>query len=117
MFVLNNLTQDGYFQIKKDKEELLKRIQQYQSLVDEFDLALPFLEAIYEPKITIEFNEKIQFYVAKTSIPYNDGKISISEKLGGKLGFTGIEDPKLIERAHNKVMNNIKKQFPLHFQD
>lgn len=117
MFVLNNLTQDGYFQIKKDKEELLKRIQQYQTLVDEFDLALPFLEAIYEPKITIEFNEKIQHYVAKTSIPYNDGKISISDKLGGKMEFVGDSDPKLIERAERKIKSKIRKQFPIHFQD
>ena len=85
MFVLNNLTKAGYLQIKKDKEELSKRIQQYQTLVDEFDLALPFLEAIYEPKITIEFNDKIAFYVAKTSIPFNGKDLLISDKLGGKM--------------------------------
>jgi hypothetical protein len=117
MFVLNNLTQVGYLQIKKDKEELLKKIQQYQTLVDEFDLALPFLEAIYEPKITIEFNEKISFYVAKTSIPFNGKNLLISEKLGGKIEFSGENDPTLIERAERKIKSKIRKQFPLHFEE
>jgi hypothetical protein len=81
MFVLTDLTYDGYLQIKKDREQLFSKILQYQALLDEFDLALPFLSAIYEPKIRIEFKENINHYVAKTTIPFNGGKISILEKI------------------------------------
>lgn len=116
MIVLTDLTHDGFLQIKKDREQLSCKILQYQAIIDEFDLALPFLSAIYEPKITIEFNENINHYIAKTTIPFNGDKISISEKLGGKLKFDGVQDPNLIQKANDKIMNNIRRQFPLHFE-
>jgi hypothetical protein len=120
MFVLNNLSEAGYLQIKKDKEQLIKKIQQYQALVDEFDLALPFLTAIYEPTIKLSFegvNKEI--LMARTSIPMNDGeKRIIRARVGSKDDFPmGEKDNKAVLRATEIIKYRIKKEFPLHFED
>lgn len=117
MFFLTNLSESGYYQIKNDRELLAKKIQQNQSLLEEIDLALPFLESIYEPKISIQFIEQIQQYTASTSIIFNGVKINLEERLGAKTEFIGDNDSKLIEKAEVVIKNRIKTQFPLHFQD
>ena len=117
MFVLTNLSKSGYLQIKSDRELLSKKIQQNQSLLDEIDLALPFLKSIYEPKISIQFRDQIQQYIASTKIIFNGENINIEEKLGSKTDFNGKDDSALIEKAEVQINNRIKNQFPLHFQD
>lgn len=120
MFVLTDLTYDGYLQIKKDKELLMKKIQQHQALVDEFDLALPFLTAIYEPTIKLSFeglNKDI--LMARTSIPMNDGeKRIIRARIGSINDFPmGEKDYKAVFKATEIIKDRIKKEFPLHFED
>jgi hypothetical protein len=115
MFLLTDLTEDGFRQIRNDRDELLKKIRHYQDIVDEFETVIPFLEAIYEPKVEITFNDKIQFYVAKCSVPYQGKKVHLNIKLGKKDMFDGFEDPKLIESAQSKIKKELERQFPLHF--
>ena len=120
MFVLTDLTYDGYLQIRKDKELLMKKIQQHQALVDEFDLALPFLKAIYEPTIKFSFeglNEEI--LMARTSIPMNDRKRSVIKvRIGLKRDFPmGEKDDNVVIKATELIKRRIKREFPLHFED
>ena len=120
MFVLTDLTYEGFLQIKKDKELLMKKIQQHQALVDEFDMALPFLTAIYEPTIKFSFeglNEEI--LMARTSIPINDGKrCLIKVRIGLRRGFPmGEKDENVVIKATDLIKRRIKKEFPLHFED
>ena len=119
MFLLSDLTKTGYLQIKKDRESLLERINQLQLLVNEMDLALPFLSAIYEPVIKITRNEKDGFFYARTTIPAVNKREKLLIKLSvGKISQYkyGEKDPKLIERANQVISDYIKNSFPLHFK-
>jgi hypothetical protein len=120
MFVLRDLTYDGYLQIKKDKELLIKKIQQHQALVDEFNLALPFLEAIYEPKIKFSFvGRDKQILIAYAHIPINDGKkYTIRVTVGNSKDYPlGEKDFNAQKKGRDLIKDAIKNKFPLHFQD
>ncbi len=120
MFVLTDLTYEGFLQIKKDKELLMKKIQQNQALVDEFDLALPFLTAIYEPTIKFSFQRaREEMLMARTSIPMNDGeKRIIKVVVGRREDFPlGEKDERALIKATDLIKRRIKKEFPLHFED
>jgi hypothetical protein len=117
MFFLSNLSKSGYIQIKTDRDAIAQKIEQNQVLLDEIDAVLPFLESLYEPNITIKFNNLTNLFIASTTIKFNNQTIKIQEKLGGKMDFQDIHDSKLIELANRKINNRIKNQFPLHFQD
>lgn len=119
MFLLTDLTRTGYLQIKKDREGLSERMNQLQLLINEMDLALPFLRAIYEPEVKITKNENQGVFYARATIPAS----ATSEKLLIKLNIGkiatykyGEKDPKLIERANEVVNQYIRNSFPLHFK-
>ena len=115
MFLLTDLTEAGFHQIRNDRNALAEKIKQYQVIVDEFDTVLPFLEALYEPKIELSFKENIGHYIASTSIPYQGKSIHLSCKLGTKDDFTEIDNPKLLDKAKSKIQIEIARKFPLHF--
>ncbi len=115
MFLLTDLTEAGFHQIRNDRNALAEKIKQYQVIVDEFDTVLPFLEALYEPKIELSFKENIGHYVAKVSIPYQGKRIHLNCKLGMKSSFSGLDDPKLLDKAKSKIQIEIARKFPLHF--
>ena len=117
MFLLTDLTKTGYFQIKKDRDLLVEKMKGIQTLVEEIDLALPFLQAIYEPEIKIVKNDKLGFYTASCRIPYNDGYIRINIKVAPISRYKMKEDPALLKEANRKVMDKIKSHFPEHFKD
>ena len=116
MFLLTDLSEEGYLQIKKDKGLLERKIQEYQSLINEFDLALPFLSAIYEPKIIVR---KIldKRYEGLTFIPFNGEKNRIRVQLNNEQSsrFIDNEDPELMELLEKMIKAKIKEQFPTHF--
>ena len=117
MFLLTDLTEEGYLQIKKDKEKLLRKIQEYQMIVKEFDLALPFLSAIYEPKIIIR-KVSDRYYEGLSFIPYNNEKIKLSVRIKEYfLKYTGVDDPELIKIIEKEIKCKIKESFPTHFND
>ncbi len=117
MFLLKDLTEEGFRQIRNDRDELVKKIEQYQIILDEFNSVLPFLESIYEPQIEISFKENIQFYVAKASVHYQGETIHFNSKLGDKEMFDGMDDPKLMDKAKLEIRKELERQFPLHFSD
>lgn len=116
MFLLTDLTEEGYLQIKKDKEKLLRKIQEYQMIVKEFDLALPFLSSIYEPKIIIR-KVADRYYEGLSFIPINGEKIRIRVQLNKEQSskFIDKEDNELMELLEKMVIAEIQEQFPTHF--
>ena len=117
MFLLTDLTEEGYLQIKKDKEKLLRKIQEYQMIVKEFDLALPFLSAIYEPKIIIR-KVSDRYYEGLSFIPYNNEKIKLSVRIKEYfLKYSGVDDPELIKIIEKEIKCKIRESFPTHFND
>jgi hypothetical protein len=117
MFLLTDLTKIGYLQIKKDRDLLVEKMKGIQTLVEEIDLALPFLQSIYEPEIKIAKNDRIGFYTASCRIPYNQDFVKVYIKVAPITKYKMKDDPALIEEAHNKVMKRIKAHFPNHFKD
>jgi hypothetical protein len=117
MFLLTDLTKTGYFQIKKDRDLLVEKMKGIQALVEEIDLALPFLQAIYEPEIKIGKNDRLGFYVAGCRIPYNQDFVKVFIKVAPISKYKMKDDPALIEEAHKKVMDKIKSRFPNHFKE
>ena len=118
MFLLTDLTLEGYIQIKKDREIIVRKVKELNSIINELDLVLPFLTAIYEPKITIR---KIldRKYEALTIIPYNEEKIKISVVLSEyeSSKFIDDTDPELIEVLEKLIKAKIKQSFPDNFKD
>jgi hypothetical protein len=117
MFLLTDLTKTGYLQIKKDRDLLVDKIKGIQILVDEIDLALPFLQSIYEPEIKIAKNDRIGFYTASCRIPYNQDFVKVYIKVAPITKFKMKDDPALMKEAHKKIMDRIRAQFPIHFKD
>ena len=117
MFLLTDLTETGYLQIKKDRAVLVEKINGLQALVNEIDLALPFLQSIYEPEIKISRDDRHGYFIARASVPFNDGgKFRISVKVATLDQYKMIDDPALIRKAVKKVKEEIKQEFPLHFK-
>ena len=117
MFLLTDLTETGYLQIKKDRELLVEKMNGLQVLIDEIDLALPFLQSIYEPVFKISKYDRIGFYLARTTIPFNNGeKLRIVVKVGTIDRYKMLDDPALIRDAKRKIVEKIKQEFPLHFK-
>lgn len=114
MFLFTDLSRAGYLQIKEDRDILLNKIQQYQSLIDEFNLAIPFLESIYDPKFNCY--KRMDHYEAVTAIPFNSEKIKIAVRIKDD-NFSGNEDPKLLDVAEKLIKEKIKEQFPNHFKN
>jgi hypothetical protein len=115
MFLLTDLTKTGYLQIKKDREILVQKIKGLETLLEEIDLALPFLQSIYEPTITIKRDEKRGFYIASSKIPYNGDPIRINITVAPITKFKSTNDKGLQELAHKKMMDKIISLFPIHF--
>jgi hypothetical protein len=117
MFLLTDLTKTGYLQIKKDRDLLVEKMKGIQTLVEEIDLALPFLQSIYEPEIKVSKHENIGFYTARCKIPYNQNFIRIEVRVAPISKFKMKDDPALMKEAQDKVMKRIKAHFPNHFKD
>jgi hypothetical protein len=118
MFLLKNLTRTGYDQIKKDRDELINKIKAINILVSEIELALPYLESIFEPKIKIYVLKSQGVYRVSCNIIPNDGvRIRLDVKVATLADYDDINDPKLILLAQQKIKKKIKSSFPQHFKD
>jgi hypothetical protein len=117
MFLLTDLTKTGYLQIKKDRDLLVEKMKGIQALVEEIDLALPFLQSIYEPQVKVFKNENIGFYSASVKIPYNQDFVRINIKVAPVSKYKMKDDPALMKEAHKKIMDRIRAKFPNHFKD
>ncbi|MFN5148146.1 MAG: hypothetical protein ACK5EK_03985 [Flavobacteriia bacterium] len=114
MFLLTDLSETGYRKIKEDRDGLVEKIKQYQAFVDEFDLALPFLESLFDPKIS--FSKQNNHYIAQAFIPFNQERIRITARIDDEM-YKGKDDPRLIEKGGKLIKEKIRSQFPDHFRD
>ena len=118
MFLLTDLSKVGYEQIKKDRQALTDKVKQLEILIEEIDLALPYLESIYDPKIRISKDERRGVFVAWTSIPFNETRLRITVTLGKIEKYPkGIESIELIDLSRNMINAKIREEFPQHFRD
>ncbi len=118
MFLLTDLSKVGYEQIKKDRQALTDKVKQLEILIEEIDLALPYLEAIYDPKIRISKDERRGVFVAWTSIPFNETRLKITVNLGKIEKYPkGIESIELVDLSRKMINAKIREEFPQHFRD
>ena len=117
MLLLNNLNERGYNQLKKDRDILIKEIEQLNSILSQFDLAYPYLSSIYDPKVEIKLNEGKYFgYIKLTDV---NNKFFKRSKffIGSEEQFEGKYDPLLLEKGYFLAKEEIKKIHPEMFED
>lgn len=119
MLLLNNLNEKGYNQLKKDRDILIKQIEELNSILSQFDLGFPFLSSIFEPEITINYNQYRDVYVGSFQIehPNFDKPILESVLIGDSQRYKGIEDPQLLVDGRAMARLEIQKLFPEMFED
>ena len=117
MFLLSDLTEKGYLHIKNERKDIVKKIEQLQTLLEEFDLALPYLDSIFQPKITISKAIGHSQYIARTSIPFpNKETLRLTVKVCSLDKYEEVSDPKLLDEAQKIMREKIKGEFPQHFK-
>jgi len=119
MLLLNNLNERGYNQLKKDRDILIKEIDQLNSILSQFDLAYPFLSSIFEPEVKIKYDKSKDRYSGyfKIEHPNFDIRKFNSVFLGDSKRYKGIEDPQLIIDGKMRARKKIHKLFPEMFED
>jgi len=124
MSLLVNLSEEGFLQIKRDRDALRERINtlktelnQLQEMLDEFNLLYDKLNYLYERKITIK---KIKYFkgdyyqgVIKLDYPI---RTHIKISLGKITDFKDENDKNLIILAQKKTEEVLREKFPLYFQ-
>jgi hypothetical protein len=119
MLLLSNLNESGYNQLKKDRDILIKEIEELNSILSQFDLAYPFLSSIFEPKLKIKYDKSKDRYSCYFKIEHpNFGlPIFISVTLGNSKRYNGIKDPQLLIDGSTRARKKIQKLFPEMFED
>ena len=119
MLLLNNLNERGYYQLKKDRDILIKEIEQLNSILSQFDLAYPFLSSIFEPKLKIKYDKSKDHYSCYFKIEHPNFGLPIfkSITLGNSQRYNGIKDPHVLIDGTTKARKTIQKLFPEMFED
>ena len=119
MLLLNNLNEKGFLKLKEDREILMKEIKHLQEILSQFDLAYPFLSSIFEPEVTITYNQHRDQYIGSFQIehPNFDKPIFESILIGESQRYKGIEDPQLLVDGRELALIEIQKLFPDMFED
>ena len=119
MLLLNNLNESGYNQLKKDRDILIKEIEELNSILSQFDLAYPFLSSIFEPEVKIKYDKSKDRYSGyfKLEHPNYDKPLYKSVLLGDSKRYKGIKDPQLIIDGAIRARRKIQKLFPEMFED
>ena len=113
--ILTDLSKTGYLLLKKDRTELIKQIDELQSLLEDFEFAFPFLESIFDPKINLL--EKDGKYLGSIDIIYPTAPepVQIKFEIGPVSDYTNDNQYKLQEDLDNRANQILKEKFPLHF--
>ena len=119
MFLLNNLNEAGFLKLKEDRIILMGKIKHLQSILNQFDLAYPFLSSIFEPEVKIKYNKTKDRYIGlfKVNHPNFDKPISDYVLLGYSKQYKGIEDPQLLIDGAKKTRKKIQNLFPEMFDN
>jgi hypothetical protein len=112
-----NLSKEGFLILKKDRQEIKNQIDELNSVLYEFDYVYPFLESIYEPKVSIHENNGIYFGSFPIHYPTLEKPIIEEFEIGKVSDFNSFGKPSHIEEANKMMMNIIKGKFPLHDSD
>jgi hypothetical protein len=111
-----NFSREGYLQLKKDREILLKQISELQSVLNDFDFAYPFLNSLFEPEFKVRINDKSYFGELEIVIPYLDTPMKLEFEIGSVSNYIGEKDPKLMNDFYSKSEEELKKKFPINFK-
>lgn len=119
MLLLNNLNETGFLKLKEDRRNLIEEIKHLQSILNQFDLAYPFLSSIFEPEVKIKYNKSNDRYIGlfKVKHPNFDEPISDYVLLGYSKQYKGIEDPQLLIDGAKKTRKKIQNLFPEMFDN
>lgn len=116
MLLISDYSEFGYQQLKKDRDLIENKINHYKALLEDINLAIPYLESIFEPNIEIDKDKINSMYVAICYIPFNNNeKVKIMTEVCPISNFDNIQDSQLIKLANSKIRDKIKLEFPQHF--
>jgi len=113
MLLLANLSEQGYFLLKKDREEIFDKIKELHRVMNQFDIALSSMESIYNPNV--EIYEVKSEYWGKIVVKHPDieeDKI-VDFLIGNIKEYSDTETLKVISKE--KARDEVKKMFPLYF--
>jgi hypothetical protein len=113
MLLLSNLSEEGYLQLKKDRESVYEKIKELHRVLAHFDASLSSMSTIYDPNIDVyEANE---FYFGRFKIKHPDieNEVGVDYKIGLIKEF--LDDDTLKRVSKEKAREEVKKMFPLYF--
>jgi hypothetical protein len=113
MLLLSNLSEEGFLQLKKDREAIMEKIRELNRILNQFDLALPSLESIYDPYI--EIYEMESEYWGKITINHPD--LDEARIIDFQIGeIKSLNNSELLHKESKlKAREEIKRIFPLYF--
>ncbi len=112
-----NLSKEGFSILKKDRQEIMKQIEELNNVLYEFDYVYPFLESIYEPKVSIREDNGIYFGSFPIHYPTLEEPIIEEFEIGKVSDFNTNGNPSHHDEANKIMLKIIKGKFPLHFSD
>jgi hypothetical protein len=113
MLLLSNLSEEGFLQLKKDREAVMEKIKELNRILNQFDLALPSLQTIYDPFVEIyEVNSE---YWGKITINHPD--LDEAKIIDFQIGeIKSLNNNEVLQQESKlKAREEIKKIFPLYF--
>jgi hypothetical protein len=123
MPLLINLNERSFFEIKKNRKRLLKKIEilkneveRHSQMLSEYNLALERLQDFYEPTIILKKVKyfKGEYYRGLIRFSYPE-RHEITFKLGKQSDFKGLDDENLRTLADKLGREEIRKRFPTYF--
>jgi len=119
MLLLNNISEFGFEKLKKDRELVISEIKQLQVLLDQINLAFPYLSSVFDPEISVRYSNYRKYYFCYCEInhPNEFSKKRITASLGKESEYNNINDPKLLIDAEIKIKGKIKKLYPEMFAE
>ncbi|MEY5000401.1 MAG: hypothetical protein RLZZ211_437 [Bacteroidota bacterium] len=112
-----NLSKEGFSILKKDRQEIMKQIEELNNVLYEFDYVYPFLESIFEPKVSIRKDNGIYFGSFPIHYPTLEEPIIEEFEIGKVSDFNTNGNPSHHDEANKIMLKIIKGKFPLHFSD
>jgi hypothetical protein len=115
LMILTDLTKSGYLILKKDRAELIKQINELNSLLEDFDFAYPFLESLFEPKVNLLEEDGKYYGSIEIIYPTAPAPVQIKFEIGSISDYANGNESKLQEDLDSRAIQKLKEKFPLHF--
>jgi hypothetical protein len=111
-----NFSKDGYLQLKKDRDVLIQKISELQSVLDDFNFAYPFLESLFEPNVITYIKDENYYGELNIPLPYVEDPMKLEFEIGSVSDYSGDKDHKLIDDFKRKSEEVLRTKFPINFQ-